>query len=142
MNRTERDRTYSNHAEGADDVANPMFRPVELRAADLLVRGHSLTEVGRAVGRTRQTIAAWLKNPTFRAEVDRRSERLCGQAPEVEDVAQRKAQELLLLVAGGAVDAEATRRALAGVLAIEVLRRVQGGRSLTSALQAWRILGG
>jgi hypothetical protein len=54
---------------GLRDLPSAVLQPRQVRAVRLLLAGHGVAEVARAVGVCRHTVSRWMKDPVFRAEV-------------------------------------------------------------------------
>lgn len=54
---------------GVKDPPGASLQPRQVRAVRLLLAGHQVRDVAKAIGVCRHTISRWMKDPVFRAEV-------------------------------------------------------------------------
>ncbi len=105
-------------------MTNPQKKAVELLAV-----GTPVTEVAKEVNRSRNTIYEWLKQPEFKAELDRLAEERLGNVRKALIRAGPTAVETLLeIVQNGASES-------AQVRAAEIILRYQTGLESNEAPQ-------
>lgn len=84
---------------------------IQKKAIELLAAGTPATEVAEAVNRNRSTIYEWLKQPEFKAELDRLAEERLGSVREALTKAAPMAVQVLLEIVQGGVSESARVRA-------------------------------